>query len=75
MAKPIKTIVAGIVGTVGGVIGLVIVGDIVGSETYNPANNETGTFEQGQVETTVLQYLIPLLALSLVGTAIGIWKF
>lgn len=75
MAKKMQQAMAGVAAIVGGIIGLVIVADVVSEETYNPDNNETGTFEEGELETTVLEYLVPLLMLAFLATALTVWNF
>lgn len=65
-----RKIMQGVMGVVGGVIGLVIVADVV--------DQNTGTdeaFEDGDLETTVVEYIVPLLALGLIAGAVTIWKF
>ena len=71
----IKSVFGSVMGVVGGVIGLVIVADVVSQETYDPALNETGSFEQGTLEATTVNYLVPLLALGLLASAVTAYKF
>jgi len=58
-------IMQGVIGVVGGVIGLVIVANVISSES--------GSFDG--IASTVVDYIVPLLALSLVAGAVGLWQF
>lgn len=73
--KTTNQILTGVAATAGGVIGLAIIGDIVGTETYDPALNETGTFETGTISASVLNYIVPLLALGLLASAVTVYRF
>lgn len=65
-----KKVMNGVLGVVGGVIGLVIVQQII---TDNTGTDEA--FGDGDLETTVLNYIVPLLALGLLASAVGMWRF
>ena len=65
-----KSIMNGVMGVVGGVIGLVIVADVI---SQNTGTDEA--FVSGELETTVVNYIVPLLALGLIASAVTMWKF
>lgn len=58
-------VMKGVIGVVGGVIGLVIVSEVI--------TEETEAFD-GLAET-VVTYIPPLLALALIAGAVGMWQF
>ena len=66
-------IMTGVLSVVGGVIGLVIVSEVISD------NSDTGEVFDPEGEytlaATVLNYLVPLLALSLIAGAVTLWRF
>lgn len=60
-----NNIMQGVIGVVGGVIGLVIIQDVVDSES--------GSFSG--LSETIVDYIVPLLALGLIAGAVTMWKF
>lgn len=61
----IDSVMKGVIGVVGGVIGLVIVADVIDTESAN--------FDG--IAETVVDYIVPLLALSLIAGAVTMWRF
>ena len=58
-------VMRGVLGVVGGVIGLVIVADVI--------DQESESFDG--IAETVVDYIVPLLALALIAGAVGLWRF
>ena len=58
-------VMSGVIGVVGGVIGLVIIADVI--------DQEAEAFEG--IAETVVNYIVPLLALSLIAGAVGLFRF
>ena len=58
-------IMNGVIAVVGGVIGLVIVAEVIDSES--------ASFDG--IAGTVVDYIVPLLALSLIAGAVSLWRF
>lgn len=66
-------IMKGVIGVVGGVIGLVIVSQVISDNTgTGELFGPDGSFP---LASTVLNYLVPLLALSLVAGGVALWQF
>lgn len=65
----------GVVAVVGSVIGLVIVNDVIQEETYDPADTEdTGVISEDSIAGTVVGYIVPLLALAVLASAVTYWR-
>lgn len=65
----------GVVAVVGSVIGLVIVNDVIQEETYDPADTEdTGVISEDSIAGTVVNYIVPLLALAVLASAVTYWR-
>jgi len=60
----------GVLTVVGGVIGLVIISEIIGEET-----GTDGAFDELGLTETIVGYITPLLALGLLAGTVGIWRF
>jgi len=54
----------GVIGVVGGVIGLVIIQEVIDDE-----------FTGDGLADTVVSYIVPLLALALLAGAVSVWRF
>ena len=61
----LDNVMRGVIGVVGGVIGLVIVADVIDTE---------GESFEG-IAATVVDYIVPLLALALIAGAVSMWRF
>lgn len=61
----LNQVMRGVMGVVGGVIGLVIVADVI--------ETESAAFDG--IADTVVSYIVPLLALSLIAGAVSMWRF
>lgn len=65
MSRQMDKVMKGVIGVVGGVIGLVVVADVIDSESEN--------FDG--IAQTVVDYIVPLLALALIAGAVTLWRF
>lgn len=57
-------VMKGVIGVVGGVIGLVIIQEVIDDE-----------FTGDGLADTVVSYIVPLLALALLAGAVSVWRF
>ena len=64
-------VMTGVIGVVGGVIGLVIVAEVISEET----GGTDDPIGEGDLALTVLDYLVPLLALGLIAGAVALYRF
>lgn len=72
----INNAMKGVLTVVGSVIGLVVIADVISEETYDPADTEdTGTISEDSIAGTVISYIVPLIALAVLSTAVGLWRF
>lgn len=58
-------VMKGVLAAAGGIVGLVIVADVIDTESANFSG----------ISQTVLDYFVPLLALGLLASIVAIWKF
>ena len=65
----------GTIMVVGAVIGLVIIADVISEETYDPEDTEDeGTISEDSIAGTIVNYIVPLLALALLSGAVAVWR-
>ena len=65
----------GTIMVVGAVIGLVIIADVISEETYDPEDaDDEGTISEDSIAGTIVNYIVPLLALALLSGAVAVWR-
>lgn len=72
--RSVNRVMKGVVSIVGAVIGLVVVADVIESETYDPAENETGVISEDSITGTVVNYIVPLLALAVLASGVTMYR-
>lgn len=70
-------VVKGVLGVAGGVVGIVIVNDLIQAEVGTQAEVDDGnaTIVDTSIAGTVLDYFVPLMLLGLLAAVVAIWRF
>ena len=73
--RSINRVMKGVVSIVGAVIGLVVVADVIDSETYDPDDaDDTGVISEDSIAGTVVSYIVPLLALAVLASGVAFYR-
>ena len=73
--RSINRVMKGVVSIVGAVIGLVVVADVIDSETYDPEDtDDTGVISEDSIAGTVVSYIVPLLALAVLASGLAFYR-